>query len=293
VAPERVFYELRRLVVSPEVLRGLALIDEAELMRSLLPELEALKGVEQNPYHHLDVWGHTVAVLESWIEMEEDLERAFGAQADGVAAELARPLGDELTRGQALRFAALFHDIGKPRTRRVAGDGRILFWGHDRLGAEMTRDVCRRLRTSAALSDFLAKITHHHLRLGFLVHERPLSPRQVFRYLRACEPVELEVTVLSAADRLATRGERTRPQAIEDHIALARQLVGEALAWRSGGGPPRLPLGGDELAAELGIERGPRLGELLELLREETFAGELSSREEAIARARRELEAAT
>jgi poly(A) polymerase len=289
VAPERVFYELRRLILSDEVMRGLGLIDEAGLIAALLPELEALKGVEQNPYHHLDVWGHTLAVLECLIEIEHDPEGAFGAAASAVTGELSRPLGDGLTRGQALRLAALFHDVGKPRTRRVAGDGRILFWGHDRLGADMTRAICRRLRTSAAVSDFLAQITRHHLRLGFLVHDLPLSPRHVYRYLRACEPVELEVTVLSAADRLATRGERTRPEAIQAHLELARDLVRDALAWRSSGGPPKPPVSGDELIRELGVEPGPRVGELLESLREAAFAGEVGSREEAIERARREL----
>jgi poly(A) polymerase len=289
VAPERTFYELRRLILSDQVMRGLELIDDAGLVAALLPELEALKGVEQNPYHHLDVWGHTLAVLECMIEIERDPENAFGEAAPAVTTELSRPLGDDLTRGQALRLAALLHDIGKPPTRRVAGDGRILFWGHDRLGADMTRAVCRRLRTSAALSNFLAQITLHHLRLGFLVHELPLSARQVFRYLRACEPVELEVTVLSAADRLATRGERTRPDAIQAHLELARDLVSAALAWRASGGAPKPPLTGDELIRELGLEPGPRVGELLESLREAAFAGEVRSREEAIERARREL----
>ena len=289
VAPERVFYELRRLILSDEVMRGLALMDGAGLVAVLLPELETLKGVEQNPYHHLDVWGHTLAVLECLVELERDPERAFGEVADRMVAELSRPLGDELTRGQALRLAALFHDIGKPPTRRVAGDGRILFWGHDRVGADMSRALCRRLRTSAAVSNFLAQITLHHLRLGFLVHELPLSPRQVYRYLRACEPVELEVTVLSAADRLATRGERTRPEAVQAHVDLARELAREATAWRASGGPPKPPVTGDELIRELGLEPGPRVGELLETLREAVFAGEIGSREEAIERARREL----
>ena len=161
-----------------------------------------------------------------------------------------------------------------------------MFWGHDRFGAEMTAAICRRLRTSGVLADFLSDLARHHLRLGFLVHERPLSRTDVYRYLRACEPVELEVTLLSVADRLATRGERTRSDAIEAHLGLARQLVREALVWREQG-PPASPLRGDELADELGLEPGPRIGELLEAIREGVFAGEVSSREEALERARR------
>ena len=152
----------------------------------------------------------------------------------------------------------------------------------------MVEALCRRLRTRTELSDYLAAITRHHLHLGFLVHERPLSRRHVYRYLRICEPIELEVTVLSVADRLATRGERTRQEAIDSHLELARELVGEALEWRArGAGEPLVR--GDDLIAELAIEPGPRVGELLELVREAEFAGEISSREDALRLARAAL----
>jgi putative nucleotidyltransferase with HDIG domain len=286
VAPERVFYEFRRLLVSDNVMRGIELMDAAGLVAMLLPELEEQKGVEQNPYHHLDVWGHTLAVLESLLEFERDPTAVFGDSADALMAELALPLADDLARGQALRLAALLHDIGKARTRRVNDEGRVLFIGHDQLGAEMVETLCRRLRTSVELSDYLAAITRCHLYLGFLVHERPLSRRRVYHYMRACEPVELEVTVLTVADRLATRGERTRQEAVDAHLDLARELVGEGLDWRQSG--PAEPLvRGDELIRELGLDAGPRVGETLELLREAQFAGEISSREEALDLARR------
>jgi poly(A) polymerase len=253
----------------------------------LLPELAALAGVEQNPYHHLDVWGHTLEVLAQLLELERDLGDVFGEHADGVRRELDRPLGDDLTRGQALRLGALLHDVGKPATRAVSPEGRVLFWGHDRLGAEMSRDIARRLRASAATAEYVAHLAFHHLRLGFLVHQRPLSRRDIYEYMRACEPVAVEVTVLTTADRLATRGERTRREAIDDHLALARDVVGEALAWRAQ--PPRPPITGQELMDALGLEPGPEVGRLLEELREASFAGDVRTRDEALRLARDRL----
>ena len=285
VASERSFYELRRLVAGPQPLRGIALMDSVGLVATLLPELEALKGVEQNPYHHLDVWGHTLAVLEQLVAVTADPGQVFGDAGDAIAAELARPLADELSHAEALRFGALLHDVGKPATRAVTDDGRVLFWGHDGVGAEMSRAFARRMHASTALGDFLAGLAQHHLRLGFLVHARPLSRRDVYRYLRACEPVELEVTVLSVADRLATMGPKTRPAAVEDHVVLARELVQCALDWRSGR-RPRSPVDGDDLIAELELEPGPEVGRLLELIDEATFAGEVRSRDDALALAR-------
>jgi poly(A) polymerase len=289
MAPERSYHELRRLVSSDDPLRGLGLMDRAGLVAVLLPELEKLKGVEQNPYHHLDVWGHTLEVLDQLIGIERDPARVFGEHGAAVRRELARPLADELTRWQALRLGALLHDVGKPATRAVSAEGRVLFWGHDELGARLSREIARRLRASAATGEFLAQLAQHHLRLGFLVHRRPLDRLDLYRYMRACEPVEVEVTVLSTADRLATRGERTRADAITDHLELAREVAAEALAWRANG-PPRLPVGGDDLMAELGIQPGPRLGELIEQLREAAFAGKIDSRAGALALARAYVE---
>lgn len=281
---ERVFAELRRLVVADRALYGIDLAERLGLMDVVLPELTRLRGVEQSHFHHLDVHDHTIEVLRRQIELEGTLGELFGELAPRVEQVLAEPLANELTRGQALRFAALLHDAGKPDTRAETPEGRVLFMGHDEVGAGIVRRTCRRLRTSDRLARFLAGIVRHHLVLGFLVHERPLSRRDVYRYLTRCEPVEIEVTLLTCADRLATRGKNAEA-AIAAHLELARELMAEALEWRASG-PPELPIRGDELARELGIELGPELGELLARLREARFAGEAQTREQAVAMAR-------
>ena len=101
-----------------------------------------------------------------------------------VEALLDEPLADELTRREGVRFAALVHDLGKPAVRRVADDGRVLFMGHDTEGVAIVRELCRRFRTSRRLSAYLEALTLNHLRLGFLVHARPLSRREVYEYLQ-------------------------------------------------------------------------------------------------------------
>ncbi|MGH2805441.1 MAG: HDIG domain-containing metalloprotein, partial [Thermoleophilaceae bacterium] len=249
-AGERVFAELRRLMIAEHALDGLALADRLGLLTAVLPELAELHDVEQSRYHHLDVYDHTLEVLARLIELGEQPDAVFGAR-DGVRLRgvLAEPLADELTRLQALRFGALLHDIGKPATRAVRPDGRVTFIGHDSLGERMVRSLCRRLRTSERFSRFLEGLTRHHLVLGFLVHERPLDRRGVYRYLARTAPVEVEVTLLSCADRLATGGRRAE-EATEAHLELARELMHAALEWRERG-PPAAPVRGDELAREL------------------------------------------
>jgi putative nucleotidyltransferase with HDIG domain len=283
VAPERVFAELRRVVCAPAAVEGLELMDRLGVTDVILPELAALRGVEQSRFHHLDVYGHTRSVLAEAIALERDPERVAGADAAALVDYLAQPLANELTRGQALRFGALLHDIAKPQTRAVTPQGRITFMGHDESGARLAFDILGRLRTSERLREHVAALTRHHLRLGFMVHDMPLSRRAVYGYLRTTAPVAVDVTVLSVADRLATRGDNSE-RAIAKHLELARQMLAEGLAWVAD--PPRPPVRGDELARALGIKPGPVVGGLLAELEAASFSGEVATREDAIARAR-------
>lgn len=283
VAPERVFAELRRLVCAPGVLTGLDLMDTIGVTDAVLPEVAALRGVEQSRFHHLDVADHTRSVLAEVIELEREPGRLAGDDAPALTRFFAEPLANEMTRGQALRFGALLHDIAKPQTRAVTSQGRVTFMGHDEAGARLGSEILGRLRASERLREHVAGLTRHHLRLGFLVHEMPLSRRAVYDYLHRTGPVAVDVTVLSVADRLATRGDNAE-RAIALHLELARQMLAEGLAWIAD--PPRPPVRGDELAEALGIKPGPVVGDLLAELEAASFSGEVATREEAIARAR-------
>ncbi|HEY2718222.1 MAG TPA: HD domain-containing protein [Solirubrobacteraceae bacterium] len=302
-SPERVFVELKRIIAAEQALRGLRLLSELGAMAVVLPELEALRGVEQNRFHHADVHGHTLEVLERTIELDAfavgastpsgsgsaihadgegertRLDAVLGKQREAVGAFLSEPLADGLTRAEALRWGALLHDAAKPLTRGTRpADGRVTFIGHDERGAALAREVLGRLRTSERLRAHVAALVRHHLRLGFLVHEpQPLARRTVFSYLRATSPVEVDVTLLSIADRLATRGERAQ-EAIDAHLHVAKGMLGDALGWHEHG-PGRPLLRGDEL----GIEPGPRVGELLNELAEAQYVGEIATREQALA----------
>jgi putative nucleotidyltransferase with HDIG domain len=291
VSAERVFMELRRIVAAASARRGLEMMDSLGAMAVVLPELDELRGVEQNRFHHRDVYGHTLEVFDRVVELTSaadaagttpQLDATIGEYRERLDALLAEPLADELTRGDALRWGALFHDAAKPLTREARPDGGVTFYGHDVRGAELTRMVLARLRASERLRAHVAALVRNHLRLGFLVHEpQPLARTTMFTYLRVCSPVEVDVTLLSIADRLATRGDRAR-ESIEAHLTLATGVLGDALEWHVHG-PPRPQLRGDELASDLGIPTGPRVGELLEAIAAAQYAGELGTREQALA----------
>jgi putative nucleotidyltransferase with HDIG domain len=296
VSGERVLVELRRILASPRPRAGIELTSELGALAVVVPELDALRGVEQSAYHHADVYEHTLEVLDRAAELTSpgglahgEAATALGANAARASALLDEPLADEMTRGQALRWGALLHDAAKPLTRAVRPeDGRVTFMGHDREGAELARSVLGRLRASERLRSHVAGLVRHHLRLGFLVHEpQPLARRTLYRYLHGCAPVQADVTLLSVADRLATRGRRAE-EAIAVHLRLAADVLGEALDWHEQAQPAPL-VRGDELAGQLGIAPGPELGRVLEEIAQARFAGEISTPEQAVAHARATL----
>ncbi len=234
-----------------------------------LPELAACRGVTQNPYHHLDVFDHTLEALSFLPQVVAALggER-YLATPEAVGLPGAPPLAP-------LAWAVLLHDVGKPAARDVGDDGRVTFFSHDRIGEDLARGVCRRLHLSRRFEQFLAVLVRGHLRLGFLVREMPLTRRALVRYRRDVEPFVFEATVLSLADRVATRGERTPPRSLARHFRIARDVFGDAPA------APRRLLRGGEVMELLGLDEGATVGRALAALQEEVDCGLVTTPEQA------------
>ena len=279
-APERVAEELRRIARRPDAWRGIETLDDLGVLGVIVPELEEGRGLEQTPYHHRDVLGHTLEVVRHVCAIRADPADVFRGSGARITADLGEPLADELTRGDALMFAALFHDMAKPETYAVTPEGRATFFEHDRRGSELAEAWCRRYRTSTRLRDVVALCVRKHLALGFMVHRQPLSLRQIDRYLRATAPADVELMVLSVADRLATNGPRTTPPQIQRHLAVARQIA-EWYVTLAERGPMRTLVNGAELAELLQRQAGRWTGELLDALREEQVVGLVRTRAQA------------
>ena len=283
---ERVMEEFARIVTAPDPGRAVRALDAVGGLGGLVPQLDDCRGVDQSEYHHLDVLGHTLEVLDNVVAIEGDPSDVFRGDADAVAASLAEPLADGLTRGQALRITALLHDMAKAETRGVMDGGRVTFIGHDRMGADMADAWLRGMRVSNRLREFVVRGVRHHLALGFMVHRQPLTLVQYDRYLRRVAPDPVEAIVLSVADRLATDGPRTTPIQITRHLALARDMLAAhvRIACME---PIRPPLDGAELAAVLDRRPGPWLADLLLATREEQLMGRVHDVATAGAFARR------
>ena len=276
---ERVFAEMWRLLAVPDPADGIRMLERSGVLAAVLPEVAALRGVEQSGYHHLDVYEHTLQVLDAVADVGAHPAHYLPEHAALIDERLGRVVGDDLPSWLVLRLAALFHDVAKPQTRSVAADGRIGFMGHDAEGARVARAVVGgRWKASGAVVRCTALLVEQHLVLGFTVPDRPLDRRRAFRYLRATRPWTVESIVLSLADRMSTRGPRTRHRHVRAHAEVASELL--ALTEEVAAGDPPL-LRGDEIAKASGCT-GSDIGALVDALAEEQAAGTVTTRQEAM-----------
>ncbi len=309
VSAERKRDELFNILDGPRLPAALRLLQQFNLLQGVLPELPPLVGEPQRAPHIDDVWEHTLALI-SELDRLLDLLACDPPAADASAnlltglaalrlgrfrpqltALMSAPLTAARPRRALLFLGALYHDAAKPQSRTYGPDGRMHFYEHDALGAESMAARASALALSQEEIHYLTLLVRRHMRIHFLLkREQTLTRRLIYRYFRDLGEVGVDVCLHSLADLLATQGPALPPEQWTGELDICRALLE---AWYEQPAqvisPPRL-LNGHDLMAELKLEPGPRLGELLEAVREAQACGELSTREEALAYARTIME---
>ena len=238
VSPERVRNEFDRMMVTDSPTLGLRLAVETGLADRFLPELPAL-SLEQDPIHrHKDVLTHTLAVVEN---VRPDMSGDF----------------------RLTRLAALFHDIGKPRTRKVLPGKGMTFYHHEVVGAKMTRKRMRELHYS---NDDIRKVSELVFLSGrFHTYQMGWTDSAVRRYVRDAGDVLTELNVLVRCD-CTTRSER-KVDALNRRMDELQSRIDE-LAQKEELAALRPEMDGIAVMQHLGIEPGRAVGEAMEFLME-------------------------
>ncbi len=265
---------------------------EDGVLWQLFPPLEACIGCEQNVYHHLDVWNHTLECLQQLELLRTELGSAAAAPAvpppgdhplvewaPKLAASWEATLGSGARNSALARLSLLLHDIAKPPTRAVQADGKVTFYGHQEVGAELVRPLLERLRFSSEENDWVCTMVAEHLRLGFYAEHDPIPPRLVYRFIRSLGQATPMAVLHSLADCAATQGEGAE-ESLTRHLRAAVQILGPYYSADSVAKPPLL-LDGHGIMRLTGLPPGRRVGEIKEALLEATAAGEVSSEDEA------------
>ena len=253
VSMERVRNELDKLMVADRPSAGLWFLIDTGLVDSFFPEISAMR-LEQDPIHrHKDVLTHTVAVVEN---VRPDASPGFDFRIT--------------------RLAALFHDIGKPKTRGFRSGKGVTFHHHEVVGARMTRDRMRALKYPNEDVDAVSELVNLHLR--FHTYQMGWTDSAVRRYVRDAGPLLAELNVLTRCD-CTTRNEKKaavlarRMDELEERIA--------ALAEREEIAAMRPEIDGVRVMELLGIPGGPAVGDaldhLMEIRMEEGLIGEAAA----------------
>ena len=244
---ERVGEELDRLLMGERAARGLSLLADLRLLDVYLPELAAARGVEQGGFHHLDVLKHSVEALR----------------------QLTLGFPDA---GPTLRWATLLHDVGKPETKSFDERGRFYhFYGHDKLGGDLTKTILRRLRAPNERGVRASALVRYHML------PLPKNRKEARRFVHRRRDLLPDLLKLMIADREAARG----PQSSEASRRSYRTALARVLEILSEPLPPKPLLDGREVMALLGLPPGPQVGEAVRFLKEAEAVGDVRTREEA------------
>jgi poly(A) polymerase len=295
-AAERVRDELCRLLAAPEAAQSLRLLDELGLLLVIIPELSASKGVEQPKEHFWDVFEHsieTVAAVEFILRIEGSAYHEEGTLAlVPWSSELEEHFEEEVSSGHKrktlLKLAALLHDVAKPEAKHIDEGGRMRFFGHAREGSVAAIDIMERLKFSAREKDMVGKMVAHHLRPGQMMGDGLPTRRAIYRYFRDTGDVGVDTIFLNLADHLAARGPQLDLEGWREHAQEMAYVLEERFREESIVLPPKL-IDGHDLMDILGLSSGPRIGGLLEAVREAQAAGEVASRDEALSYVRGRL----
>ncbi|HEX2995912.1 MAG TPA: HD domain-containing protein [Anaerolineales bacterium] len=311
VSQERQRDELFKILEGPRPDASLRALEMLSVLPYLLPELSALKGVEQSPPHIYDVWEHTLSVLAYLEGILAVLAPGYSAEStndlltglltlrlgrfrEQFANHFAQSLNTDRSARAALFFAALYHDVQKPATKSVDETWRIRFFDHEVRGAEVAAVRGRAFNLSNDEVERIRTVVQHHMRFHAFVsrlerEKQEPSRKAIYRFFRDAGKAGNDLILLGLADLRGTRGITLTQETWTAALDVARLLLENYWEKPQETVAPLRLLDGNELMSALGIEPGRIVGQLLEAIREGQATGKIENREQALELAREQL----
>ncbi len=279
VSGERITEELYKIICSEDSYSWISRMDETGILEVIFPVIGEMRDVNQGPYHHLDIWRHSLEALKEF----ECVLAEFSHNeilSKKIKDYLDIELGGERSRLFILKLGTLFHDIGKPRAKEITEENKIRFIGHERIGAKLVSGIAENLRLSSKEKNSLERLVNLHLRPGCLVDTQDISPRAKLRFFRAAEEDSVALILLALSDKRATRGPLTTA---ESQITFSKYLTGviKDYFYQKELVKPVKLLDGDQIMRILGIPPGKAVGNILDRLEEAQVEKKVNTEEEA------------
>lgn len=281
-APERVCAELFKIMAVCGSFTWVNQIADSGLLALIVPELASCSGCDQNAFHTLDVFEHTMETYKRLETVLSDLASFWPV----FSKELVEYVGVG-NRKALLKWVALLHDIGKPACRSVDASGRIRFIGHEKEGARIGAEICQRLKMSNHDRTFITFMIENHLRPLHLFdasQQGDLSAKGIVRFVRKFGDHLMGLLIHAVADQQAKGNNGDAPL---EFVRFGSQILsvyfGELKPKMT---TPRL-LSGHDLMDTFKLKPSGLIGRVLEGLEEARLSGEIHTKEEALTLAAR------
>ena len=239
ISKERIRDELIKIINSPQAVKGIFLLQENDLLKQIIPELEKGIKVTQNKHHIYTVWEH------AWRSLDYACKKEYSFE---------------------VRLASLFHDIGKPYTKE--GEGiNATFYNHEWQGAKITSRILNRLKFPKNKSEKIIKLVRCH---GFVYDPEITTDAAIRRLLVKVEKENIqELAQVREADRIGSGCPKALPFRLRHFLFRVEKVLQEL-----GGQQPSLKIlkiNGNDIIKILGIKPGPKIGAILSILLEQVL----------------------
>jgi len=230
ISKERIRDELIKIIMSERATEGIELLRKLDLLRYILPELEEGYQVSQNKHHIYECYDHYLRSLD------------YAAKKNF---------------NKYVRLAALFHDIGKPRTKRGEGPDAT-FYGHEIVGAKMTAQILNRLKFPKKDIEKIAKLVRYHL---FYYNVDEVSDSSVRRLVRQVGPESMEELLqVRMADRIGSGVPKAEPYKLRHLKYVIEKVSRDPISVKM------LKVNGNDVMRILNVPPSPQVGQILDVL---------------------------
>lgn len=275
-AVERINYEITKLFSGDYCAKILMEMDESGLLAEILPVSGELKKIPPNLHHHLNLFDHSVEVVNQ-------IQKLYEKSSPEVQEHLQKIDFGAASRLAHLKFAGFLHDIGKPDTWTIEeGTGKHRFIKHDDLGSKMALSMLKKAKFSKKQIDYLVKMIKFHIYPSHVITTPDVTEKVYMRLIRKMENEVIDVIILAMADRLSARGVEITDEIVEKNINNLQTLLDFYLSVKDSLKPIPKLLSGEEIMKILNISPSPKLGEIIKSMQEAQLAGDITTKDEAL-----------